>query len=61
MKFLPLLLLATTALAVESPPMPDFSASDVNPGSDRRKATNVNVSPRDYLNQASAWYFGREG
>jgi len=51
MKFLPLLLIATTALAGELPTMPDFSASDVNPDSDRHRATSVSVSPRDYLNQ----------
>jgi hypothetical protein len=42
----------------ESPaasPMPDFAALDVNPNSLRH---NEPVSPRDYLETVSAWYFG---
>jgi hypothetical protein len=49
------------ALAVDPPPKADFSAPDLNVGSDRRKATAAEVSPRNYLNQVSAWYFGHEG
>ncbi len=33
----------------------DFSLIDVNPTS---KTYNQLVSPRDYLGQVSAWYFG---
>ena len=33
----------------------DFSLLDVNPTS---PTFNQNVSPRDYLGQVSAWYFG---
>ncbi len=33
----------------------DFSVRDVNPGSSR---FDEMVSPRDYLGQVSAWYFG---
>ncbi|MEM8678941.1 MAG: hypothetical protein AAGF97_06300 [Planctomycetota bacterium] len=33
----------------------DFSLIDVNPTS---KTYNQPVSPRDYLGQVSAWYFG---
>ncbi|MEO8495831.1 MAG: hypothetical protein ABI614_12220 [Planctomycetota bacterium] len=39
----------------ESPPLPDFHLADVNPASARFGET---VSPRDYLSQVSAWYFG---
>ena len=35
--------------------MPDFSLADVNPTS---ATLNQPVSPRDYLAQVSAWYFG---
>jgi len=35
--------------------VPDFSVPDVNPNSARYQE---NVSPRDYLGQISAWYFG---
>ncbi|MCO6439259.1 MAG: hypothetical protein J5J06_19380 [Phycisphaerae bacterium] len=35
--------------------LPDFSLTDVNPASAR---TQQPVSPRDYLGQVSAWYFG---
>ena len=35
--------------------LPDFSVADVNPGSARYGEA---VSPRDYLGQISAWYFG---
>ena len=35
--------------------LPDFSLPDVNPNSARYQE---NVSPRDYLGQVSAWYFG---
>ena len=34
---------------------PDFSLEDVNSASERGGDT---VSPRDYLGQTSAWYFG---
>ena len=39
----------------ESTPMPDFSLTDVNPASPTNEQA---VSPRDYLQQVSAWYFG---
>ena len=35
--------------------LPDFTLSDVNAGSPR---TGQGVSPRDYLQQLSVWYFG---
>ncbi|MBI4717874.1 MAG: hypothetical protein HY763_08735 [Planctomycetes bacterium] len=35
--------------------LPDFSLRDVNPRSARYDSE---VSPRDYLGQVSAWYFG---
>jgi hypothetical protein len=61
MKRLPVFLASCiTALAVDSP-KPDFSAPDINVGSDRRRATAAEVSPRNYLNQVSAFYFGHEG
>ena len=39
----------------EADQVPDFSLVDVNPNS---ATYNQNVSPRDYLGQTSAWYFG---
>ena len=39
----------------EASPMPDFSLMDVNPNSPTKDQA---VSPRDYLQQVSAWYFG---
>ena len=39
----------------EASPMPDFSLTDVNPNSPTKDQA---VSPRDYLEQVSAWYFG---
>ena len=39
----------------ESSPMPDFTLTDVNPASPTK---DQGVSPRDYLQQVSAWYFG---
>ena len=56
---LALMLLCLPAFALD--PVGDFSTPDVNSGSDRRKVTSTNVSPRNYLNSASAWYFGDEG
>ncbi len=35
--------------------VPDFSLQDVNASS---ASFGTDVSPRDYLGQASAWYFG---
>lgn len=35
--------------------MPDFSLTDVNPNS---ATTEAAVSPRQYLQRISAWYFG---
>ena len=35
--------------------LPDFTLTDVNAGSPR---TGQGVSPRDYLQQLSVWYFG---
>lgn len=35
--------------------VPDFSLADVNPTSTR---FGEDVSPRDYLDRISAWYFG---
>lgn len=62
---IPAALLALLAVAcgddnkvVQPPPgqaAPDFSLTDVNPNSPRNGQA---VSPRDYLQQVSAWYFG---
>jgi len=35
-------------------PLPDFLLEDVNPNSDRY---SEGVSPRDYTEQVSGWYF----
>ena len=39
----------------EATAMPDFTLTDVNSGS---ATANEGVSPRDYLQQVSGWYFG---
>ena len=39
----------------EGTPRPDFHLTDVNSASSRYNQT---ISPRDYLQQVSAWYFG---
>jgi hypothetical protein len=39
----------------EDAPMPDFALVDVNPDS---ATHDQSVSPRDYLEQVSGWYFG---
>lgn len=39
----------------ESDLVPDFELVDVNPNSE---TYNQTVSPRDFLGQISAWYFG---
>jgi hypothetical protein len=49
-----LALLQAGALAV---PQPDFSLTDINPGSVRSQQS---ISPRNYRGLISAWYFGRE-
>ncbi|HWB06454.1 MAG TPA: hypothetical protein VG796_25745 [Verrucomicrobiales bacterium] len=51
----------TGAAHAQVVPVPDFSTSDVNPGSRRRGLTSAPLSPRNYLHQVSAWYFGNEG
>ncbi|MGE0760164.1 MAG: hypothetical protein AB7F89_07200 [Pirellulaceae bacterium] len=38
----------------EGTPRPDFHLIDLNPASSR---SGQAVSPRDYLDQVSAWYF----
>jgi hypothetical protein len=38
--------------------MPDFALKDVNPAS---ATFDQDVSPRDYLDGVSAWYFGDAG
>ena len=38
----------------EAAPMPDFALVDANPNS---LTYNHSVSPRDYLQQVSGWYF----
>lgn len=39
----------------ETTPMPDFTLTDVNAAS---ATANQGVSPRDYLQQVTGWYFG---
>ena len=38
----------------EAAPMPDFELIDVNPNA---ATYNQGISPRDYLEQVSGWYF----
>lgn len=47
--------LTSLAAEAESAPMPDFALVDVNPSS---ATADQEVSPRDFLNQVSGWYFG---
>ena len=65
-RWLPLLCAALVACSEDGPTQPaagdppaavasDFSLPDVNPTSPR---FNQGVSPRDYLERVSAWYFG---
>jgi hypothetical protein len=43
----------------EATPMPDFELIDVNPTSPSYDAQQLaTVSPRDYLQHATGWYFG---
>ena len=60
MKTLHLLLLLLAAPLAAQSPMPDFSLPDVNSASLRRRVTALPVSPRNYLHQVTAWYFGHE-
>ncbi len=53
-----LLGLVVSARAASGQPVPDFSLDDVNPNSPRFQAK---VSPRDYLQQVSGYYFGSAG
>ena len=52
--------MAAAALPAGGQQMSDFHKPDVNTTSLRRRATAAEVSPRDYLHQVSAWYFGAE-
>lgn len=47
-----------TAVSWASAPVPDFQLTDVNPNSERRGSP---VSPRDYVEQVSGFYFGHAG
>jgi len=47
---------ATETPELSNDALPDFSLPDVNANSTRYQET---VSPRDYLGQISAWYFGQ--
>lgn len=46
---------SSTPVETTADSMPDFAVPDVNPASPR---FSQDVSPRDYLGQISAWYFG---
>ena len=46
---------AADVAEAEGSQVPDFQLVDVNPNS---STYNQAVSPRDYLGQVSAWYFG---
>jgi hypothetical protein len=52
--------LAAVAFGVEcgeAQTQPDFALPDVNPDSER---SGQQVSPRQYRQQITVWYFGRE-
>jgi hypothetical protein len=58
----PLLALILSASGALAQQVATFAAPDVNSSSLRvatHKATNP-VTPRDYLHQVTAWYFGHE-
>lgn len=55
------LALSLAAAAPAQTPVTDFSLSDVNSASLRRRVTAADLSPRQYFHQATAWYFGNEG
>lgn len=49
---------AGSPVAVGAGIVPDFALTDVNSTS---STYNQEVSPRDYLEQVSGWYFGHAG
>lgn len=51
----PFLLFAGSAVEADAEIMPDFALVDTNTSS---LTYGQSVSPRDYLQQVSAWYFG---
>ncbi len=51
----PLILLAGLSVPVEAQMVPNFSLEDTNPTS---ATFGQSISPRDYMGEASAWYFG---
>jgi hypothetical protein len=56
--FLAVLCLSGGLLASADEMVPDFKLTDTNPASNRHAGP---VSPRDYLLQVSAYYFGHAG
>jgi hypothetical protein len=48
---------AIGAVLAQAVPQPEFSLPDVNPGSARAGHA---ISPRNYTQQITVWYFGRE-
>ena len=59
MRLIPILL-ALPGWAAAQTPAADFSLPDENSTSLRRRVTSLPVSPRNYLHQVTAWYFGHE-
>jgi hypothetical protein len=51
----------TVAAPADGQTVSDFSLQDMNLNSNRNRATSAFVSPRNYLHQVTAWYFGHEG
>ncbi|MFN0125314.1 MAG: hypothetical protein ACKV19_01350 [Verrucomicrobiales bacterium] len=55
--FLALSVSALLQAGASAIPQPDFTLTDINPGSVRSQQS---ISPRNYRGLISAWYFGRE-
>jgi hypothetical protein len=56
-----LALAVLSAARAQTPPVADFTLPDVNLTSLRHRVTAADLSPRQYIHQVTAWYFGNEG
>ncbi|MGK0190525.1 MAG: hypothetical protein ACI9R3_006353 [Verrucomicrobiales bacterium] len=45
------------SMVAQADPQPEFALPDINPESER---SGQAISPRNYKQQITAWYFGRE-
>jgi len=56
-----LTLVAAAPAQTPAVPVSDFSLPDINTTSLRHRVTAADLSPRQYIHQVTAWYFGNEG